>query len=159
MRFYDLPQEYQDLERHFPEKAFYHTPDGTRKFTEENQLTNRFNWDNTPQKHDFWAACRNAQTVAELPPIPTAQDPDPGTEVYVKDFGSEEYEKDTYYFIGYDRVGNPVCESKDRYLNSWEKATPVRQVDIDTIHTLAAKHGFKIQLSIAPKSRDNAADH
>lgn len=223
MLFYDLPQEYQDLENHFPEHAFRHTPNGTREYHTSTHLDNRFVWKYTPQGTEFWLAVATAKSVDELPPIPTAQEPEPivsegffkfgelievssdgknwgpvyysgedshgfcvytydgrylyvsharklkkqplpkpvitpGTEVYVKDFGSDRYERETYYFIGYARIGDPVCESKDGYLTSWETVTPARQVDIDTIHNLAAKHGFKIMLSMAPKSSDNAAD-
>lgn len=211
MRFYDLPQEYQDLEKHFPEDAFSFDANGKRLHDDNPQLSARFSWKRTPQTMWFWAAVDAAKTVDELPPIPTAQEPEPivsegffkpgelievssdgenwgsayysgedshgfcvythdgrylyvsharkfktsplpkpvitpGTEVYVTDFGSERYERETYYFIGYARVGDPICEGKDGHLTSWETVTPARQVDIDTIHTLAAKHGFKVAL-------------
>ncbi len=62
MDWNELPQEYRDLEKTFDKEE--------RLDESSDDITDRFVWKNTPQKHDFWYKCCIAQTIEQLPKIP-----------------------------------------------------------------------------------------
>lgn len=66
MKWNKLPKEYCDLYKGFPDFAKH----GIGIDIMSNNLGNKFIWDNTPQKYNFWHKCLLAETISELPPIP-----------------------------------------------------------------------------------------
>lgn len=88
--------------------------------------------------------CRKAASTQSVETPDLVPHIEPGTEVYVRDFGSERWSTETYFFIGYARIGDPVCEGHDGKMSSWEAVISAREIDRQTIKSLAAKHGFDL---------------
>ncbi len=65
MNFKDLPKEYKELAERNTKAFFLHV------YKEERELF--FNWESTPEGGIFWALCKLAKTISELPPLPNSQ--------------------------------------------------------------------------------------
>jgi hypothetical protein len=63
MKWSELPKEYQELEKGFPTIAILNM--------NQNDISFRFAWDKTNQGTEFWLKCSQAQSISELPEIPS----------------------------------------------------------------------------------------
>jgi hypothetical protein len=61
MKWSELPKEYKELEKGFENVEIYGS----------DWIHAKFSWNDTPQKSDFWEQCNNANSISELPAIPT----------------------------------------------------------------------------------------